>query len=179
MKRHPESILLIEKQNAYQWRIADRLTTAHGLSTGFRVVQDQIGELRKARQIFRAFKIGAIALAISVTVTKAAPPDGANPAFAPYFKSLRLPTPGNTWTGYSCTEADCREVDTRNNGGTMEVFIDKKTFGPDSGAPDDWVPVPKSKYAIPDQDGLARPVRAVACWYQGQLRCFDFPLTQG
>lgn len=124
-------------------------------------------------------------LAIAVTAAflcgqaLAAPPEGANPNFAPYFKSLRLPTPGSGWMGYCCTEADCREVDTRNNGGTMEVFIDKKTFGPDSNAPDDWVPVPKNRYAIPDQDGLSRPVRAVACWYQGQLRCFDFPLTQG
>jgi len=78
--------------------------------------------------------------------------------------------------GYCCTSADCRDVESRMVDGHWEVLIDKKSFGPK--APDDWMVVPNDVHADSDLDA-PRPTRGVACFYDGKVRCFDKPLTQG
>lgn len=107
------------------------------------------------------------------TIAYAAPPEGANPLYKPYYEGLR------TKEGWGCCSiADCRTVRVRYEGKQPWVFIDKETFG--STAPDDWVKVPNSALSTYNEHPEApRPQQAIACWYQSQIRCFDTPLTEG
>lgn len=111
-------------------------------------------------------------------IAQAAPPDGANPIYAPFYQSLKLPGYGDN---YCCTIADCRPVLSRNLNGQWEAYIDKKTFGDDPRIPDAWVPVPPETFTTtdPKKEELPRPDSAVACFYQGTLRCFTKPMTLG
>jgi hypothetical protein len=143
--------------------------------------------------IMRHSAVALVAASLCSTASAlAAPPEGANPAFKQYFESLK------TKDGYSCCSiADCRTVRFEMRDGTPWVFIDRKTFGSNSGAPDDWVRVPAEAYGAHNQtdDGIQpeRPGEAVVCWlgsYQynyetndytrpsGYIRCFDWPLPE-
>ena len=100
----------------------------------------------------------------------ARPPEGADPALAPFYRSLTVPD--GPLKGQSCCDvADCRPVPIRGKDGHWEVYIDSKTF-PDDGyqgrAPNDWV-------VIPD-DRIIRNVRndagdTIVCWYNAEVRC--------
>src|SRR5215469_11624117 len=70
----------------------------------------------------------------------------ADPALAPWYKSLKQPN-----TGVSCCSiADCRAADYRTNGDHYEVFINNK-----------WTVVPQDKVL----QRVDNPVgRAVVCW---------------
>jgi hypothetical protein len=94
----------------------------------------------------------------------AAPPDDADPAHAPWFRSLRVPKTNQS----CCNLADCRPVKYRVLGDHFQAYI-----GPDfprwSNAPNAWVDVP-------NESVLHRPDNptgeGVACWFQGQVVCF-------
>lgn len=118
-----------------------------------------------------------LAFAISVTVVfawvifglyavvssaHAAPPANADPALAPWFKSLR------DKSGMQCCSiADCRPTDYRSAGDGYEVLIQRPEF--DIAEPT-WTPVPQDKVL----ERTDNPVgRAVVCWtpFRGVL-CF-------
>lgn len=114
--------------------------------------------------------IGASLFAMSTAL--AAPPEGANPIYKPYYEGLiqqktKLPC---------CSIADCRPVRTRFVDAKWEVFIDKQSFG--DTADDEWHVVPPEAF-VERNEAPTRPQQAVACWYNRQVRCFDFPLTEG
>lgn len=114
-------------------------------------------------------------LAICTADVNAAPPEDANPIYGPYFKSLMLRKPPENYAGYCCSAADCRVAPSRHTNGYWEVFIDDKTYGPNSNAPNDWVRVPDDVLATSDVPDPIRPAEAVACWHNSFLRCFDPP----
>jgi len=94
----------------------------------------------------------------------AAPPEDADPTFAPWFKSLRVPG-----TNQSCCDlADCRRVKYRISGDHFQAFIGDD-FPRWSNPPHAWVDVPNSNV-------LHRPDNptgeGVACWFQEQVVCF-------
>lgn len=93
----------------------------------------------------------------------AAPPPGADPALAPWFRSLQQP--GTGWG--CCSIADCRPVRYRMADDHYEAFIDRQSFG--ANAPDQWEPVPPD-HVIRTADNPTG--EAVACWYAGEIRCF-------
>jgi hypothetical protein len=133
-----------------------------------------------------------LAASLCSAVALAAPPEGANPAFKQYFESLK------TKEGYGCCSiADCRPVPMEMRNGSPWVFIDRKTFGEKSGAPDDWLKVPAEAYGAHNQtangDQPERPPQAVVCWTgslqydpgirdrnppSSHIRCFDCPLPE-
>lgn len=118
-----------------------------------------------------AFIVG-VSLATDVLFDMALgrPPAGADPALAPFYRSLTVPA--GPLKGQSCCDvADCRPVPARAKEGHWEVFIDRKTF-PDDGyqghAPNDWVVVPDDRI-IRDVENVAS--EPIACWYNNEVRC--------
>lgn len=123
---------------------------------------------------YKSLFLAGISAAL-ISEAPAAPPEGANPDLAPYFQNLHTK---DSSPGWCCSAADCRPVRARYSQVGWEVFIDKRTFGPDSGAPDEWVLVPREAMVVPNP-APTRPQTATACWYGGVVRCFDQPLTEG
>ena len=70
----------------------------------------------------RTLLIVAMALALSGTLIHAAPPDNADPAMAPWFKSLKQPGTG----AECCSISDCRAVEVRRDSQGYEVKVDQK-----------------------------------------------------
>ena len=94
----------------------------------------------------------------------AEPPEGADPALAPWFKSLRQPR-----TNQSCCDmADCRMVQYRKAGDHFQAFI-----GSDFPR---WTNPPRAWVDVPEASVLHRPDNptgeGVACWFEGQVVCF-------
>ena len=122
-------------------------------------------------------------LLVVASVVRAAPPAGANPALAPWFKSLVQRN------GVSCCgDADCREetrVKSPSNspdGRHWYVFIGKDKFGPD--APDEMVPVPEEVVSSDSDTTMLRPPGPVVCWHRyssnsGAILCFRLPRASG
>ncbi len=103
------------------------------------------------------------ALLAATQAARAAPPVNADQSLAPWFQSLAQPE-----TGYPCCSiADCRTVRYRTATDHFEVFVDRRSFGTD--APDAWVSVPPS-HVLRRRDNPTG--EAVACWYNGEVRCF-------
>lgn len=96
----------------------------------------------------------ALAYAVAMSVAYGAPPENADPALAPWFRSLAQPD-----TGISCCSiADCRPVDARITPDGWEIFHDDK-----------WLPVPPAKILVGKQNPTGKPV---ACVLNGQVLCF-------
>ena len=70
----------------------------------------------------RAFLTAAMAFALSATLVHALPPDNADPAMAPWFKSLKQPGTG----AECCSISDCRAVEVRRDAKGYEVKVDQK-----------------------------------------------------
>ncbi len=88
----------------------------------------------------------------------AAPPDNADPSFAPWFQSLRQPG-----TGISCCSvADCRMTDYRTDATGYEALIDEK-----------WLAVPPDRIL----QHVSNPTgRAIVCYHPGTgILCFVRP----
>ena len=86
--------------------------------------------LRPRRQVKLApALLAAAAIALAGAAARARPPDNADPALAPWFRSLR-----SAEGGLCCSQADCRPVQFRERGDHYEVLIGKQ-YGPErSGA---------------------------------------------
>lgn len=106
----------------------------------------------------------AILLASLVPFTAlAAPPENADPALGPFYRSLRQPGTGIL----CCSESDCRTVKTRLHDGREEIFIDKNKF---PGGDNTWVAVPDNRRLAPRDNPTGEPV---ACWTPGDgVLCF-------
>jgi hypothetical protein len=90
------------------------------------------------------------------TLARAAPPQDANPALAPWFESLERPDVG----GSCCSISDCRRVQSRVGARGYEVLLD--------GA---WVPVPP--YRVVHREN---PVgEAISCARGHVIICFVPP----
>ena len=96
-----------------------------------------------------------IALAVLVAPVEAAPPPNADPALAPWFRSLMQPG-----TGISCCSlSDCRVADSRTQGDHYEAFIG-----------DRWIAVPPERILQRTDNPTGR---AVVCWTpQRGIMCF-------
>jgi hypothetical protein len=129
----------------------------------------------------------ALALTLITAPASAKPPVGANPLYAPFFKSLKQRNGASC-----CSEADCRPTASRSPNqspsGHWEAWIDKATFG--KTAPNAWVQIPDS-LVNDTQTTDPRPEDAIVCWYEyadsaaagyafglGGLLCFRTPATQ-
>lgn len=102
-----------------------------------------------------------LVLLLLVSPAFAEPPPGADPALAPFFKSLRQPD-----SNISCCDiSDCRPVKTRHVNGRLQVFI-----GPQFPySPNDWRDVPDDAVIR----GVANQVgELIACYFSREVRCF-------
>lgn len=70
----------------------------------------------------RSLRLAAAAFVLSGVTVHAAPPDNADPALAPWFKSLRQPITG----AECCSISDCRPAEVRRDGQGYEVQVDQK-----------------------------------------------------
>ncbi|MDB5398567.1 MAG: hypothetical protein QOF70_5294 [Acetobacteraceae bacterium] len=98
------------------------------------------------------------------TSLRAAPPPGADPDLAPWFRSLRQPN-----TDLSCCDrADCRTVQYRIIDGHFQAFIGGE-FARWQNPPYAWVDVPDGsvlhRHDNPTGEG-------VACWAGMRIICF-------
>jgi hypothetical protein len=94
----------------------------------------------------------------------AAPPEDADPAVAPWFKSLRRPGTDQP----CCGDADCRRVPYRIFGDHFQVFIGRE-FPRWTNPPQAWVDVPEASVV----HRLDNPTgEGVACWFEGRVVCF-------
>lgn len=64
----------------------------------------------------------ALALALTFSMARSAPPENADPRLAPWFNSLRQPGSGVS----CCSVADCRPVDYKQTAKGYEVLIGDK-----------------------------------------------------
>jgi hypothetical protein len=108
--------------------------------------------------------IAACIAGLHGTPARAAPPDGADPALAPWFKSLSQPRTNQP----CCDMADCRTVKYRITGDHFEAFIGNE-FPRWSNPPRDWVNVPNENVLHRTDNPTGE---GVACWFQGQVLCF-------
>lgn len=103
--------------------------------------------------------IAAATLLAAAELAHSAPPEGADPALAPWFQSLTQPG-----TGISCCSiADCRPVDYKqtDHGSGWAIVVDGQ-----------WTDVPP-EHVI---KGKANPTgRPVACVLHGNILCFVEP----
>jgi hypothetical protein len=118
-----------------------------------------------------------------VASARAAPPAGANPAFALWFESLVQKN------GISCCgNVDCREeTRVKSPSNSLDrrhwyVFIGKDKFGPD--APDEMVVVPEEVVSVDKETATLRPPGPVVCWHRfsfgsGAILCFRLPRASG
>lgn len=84
----------------------------------------------------------------------ARPPDNADPALAPWFRSLAQPG-----TGISCCSlADCRPVSARITPSGYQILVNKR-----------WIAVPPEKILQGKENPTGKPV---ACVVNGEVLCF-------
>jgi hypothetical protein len=95
---------------------------------------------------------------------RAAPPPGADPDLAPWFRSLRQPNTEQS----CCDRADCRTVQYRIVDGHFQAFIGSE-FARWQNPPYAWVDVPDTsvlhRHDNPTGEG-------VACWAGMRIICF-------
>lgn len=106
----------------------------------------------------RAFLLAGFLLGVYGALAWAAPPEGADPTFAPWYRSLQSPDGG----GSCCSLADCRPRPYKTVGDHYEVDID-----------DQWMPVPPEKIL----QHVSNPTgRAVVCYTPSLgILCFVRP----
>ena len=105
--------------------------------------------------MFRRLWLVGVGVAVLVgSAALARPPENADPALAPWFKSLAQPG-----TGVSCCSiADCRPVDARITPTGYEIFVH-----------DRWLRVPPEKILRGKKNPIGKPV---ACVLNDQVLCF-------
>ena len=116
-----------------------------------------------ARPVFSTLAAAGLLFACW-TPARAAPPPGADPDLAPWFRSLRQPQ-----TNLSCCDrSDCRMVRYRMVDGRIQAFIGQE-FARWQNPPNDWVDVPETsilhRHDNPTGEG-------VACWAGAKIICF-------
>jgi len=108
---------------------------------------------------------GTLALLLIAALAHARPPENADPAFAPWFQSLRASN-----GGLCCSQSDCRPVEYRLAGDHYEVLIGKQ-YG-DEVTPH-WEEVPAESVLNKTDNPTGR---AIACWLPyTKVLCFVRP----
>ena len=98
------------------------------------------------------------------SLSTAAPPPGADPDLAPWFKSLRQPQ-----TNLSCCDrSDCRTVRYRIVNGHFQAFIGEE-FARWQNPPHAWVDVPENSVLHREDNPTGE---GVACWAGSRIICF-------
>lgn len=105
--------------------------------------------------------LAAAAVVATTTLSFSAPPPDADPALAPWFRSLTIP--GTEGTS-CCSIADCRPTSYRTKGDHYEVLA-----GHDDQGAEIWLPVPPDRVLQRFDNPTGR---AVACILGGQVLCF-------
>jgi hypothetical protein len=90
---------------------------------------------------------------LGLTPARARPPENADPALAPWFRSLHT-----AQGGLCCSLADCRPVQFRTRGDHYEVLIGKQ-YG--SGVAEHWEEVPAESVLNKTDNPTGS---AIACW---------------
>jgi hypothetical protein len=119
---------------------------------------------RVPRRVIRAVAAASLICGYQVPLDAAPPPDGGDPALAPWFRGLRQPK-----TELSCCDrSDCRMVKYRVIDGHFQAFIGGE-FSRWQNPPYAWVDVPEDsvlhKHDNPTGEG-------VACWSGRTIICF-------
>lgn len=106
--------------------------------------------------------VAVLLLVLAISPAHAEPSANADPALAPFYRSLQQPGTG----ALCCDRADCRPVVTRWHGGKLWAFIGSQF--PDNPEPN-WREVPQNViiHGVPNQAG-----EPIACWYNREVRCF-------
>ncbi len=96
--------------------------------------------------------------------SRAAPPPGADPDLAPWFRNLRQPE-----TNLSCCDrSDCRTVRYRIVNGHIQAFIGQE-FARWQNPPNTWVDVPETSILHNHDNPTGE---GVACWGGARILCF-------
>lgn len=105
--------------------------------------------------MFRRLWLAGLGVAVvACSAAFAKPPENADPALAPWFRSLAQPG-----TGLSCCSlADCRPVDARITPSGYQIRVDNR-----------WLAVPPEKVLHGKENPTGKPV---ACVLNGQVLCF-------
>lgn len=111
------------------------------------------GQQEAIMKMAASVAVAAAALLACAQLGHSQPPADADPALAPWFKSLKTPSGGSC-----CDLADCRTYSYRTTGDHYEIDYDGK-----------WLAVPPEavlqRYDNPTG-------RAVACVFYGEVLCF-------
>ena len=110
------------------------------------------------------YAFALVSTTLLATPAVADPPPNANPEYNSFFHSLKTKDGGDC-----CAEADCRQVQTKQDAQfNWSALIDKKTFG--SEGSNKYEPVERGQV----QQRCDSPFDAVACWdrYNFKIRCF-------
>lgn len=98
------------------------------------------------------------AMLLAFHPARAAPPENADPALAPWFNSLQQPQTN----ALCCSMADCRETLSRLRDGHYEAFIEGE-----------WRAVPDNKVLLRSDNPTGH---AVVCWTEHMgIMCFIRP----
>ena len=121
-----------------------------------------------------AFINGAVtALALLVALggaARAAPPENADPALAPWFQSLEVP---GTNHSSCCSQSDCRPVDYRVDNDYYEAILTPEQFARAGIMQSRWIRVPFDRILqrVDNPTG-----KAILCWQPGTgVLCFVRP----
>jgi hypothetical protein len=120
---------------------------------------------RMARKLIHALGVAGL---LCTAPLRAAPPPGADPDLAPWFKSLRQPQTNLSCCDRADCRADCRMVRSRIVDGHLQAFIGEE-FARWQNPPHAWVDVPETsilhRHDNPTGEG-------VACWAGARIICF-------
>ncbi len=121
-----------------------------------------------------AFINGAVAalalLATFIAAARAAPPENADPALAPWFQSLEVP---GTNHSSCCSQSDCRPVDYRVVNDYYEALLTPEQFARAGILQSQWIRVPFDRILqrVDNPTG-----KAILCWRPGTgVLCFVRP----
>lgn len=115
--------------------------------------------------------IAALALLVTVIASaRAAPPENADPALAPWFQSLEVP---GTNHSSCCSQSDCRPVDYRIAGDYYEALLTPEQFARAGVMQPIWIRVPMDRIL----ERVDNPTgKAILCWQPGTgVLCFVRP----
>jgi hypothetical protein len=115
--------------------------------------------------------LAALAILIAIAAPlRAAPPESADPALAPWFQSLEVP---GTNHSSCCSQSDCRPVDYRITGDYYEALLTPEQFSRAGVLQPRWIPVPFDRILQRADNPTGK---AILCWQPGTgVLCFIRP----
>jgi hypothetical protein len=122
------------------------------------------------RALILAAMAALVAIGALTQLARAAPPENADPALAPWFRSLEVPGSNHR---SCCSQSDCRPVEYRISGDYYEALITPEQFSQQGITEPRWVPVPWDRILqrVDNPTG-----KAILCWLSGTgVLCFVRP----